>query len=674
MTDLSFRSELAELDWSEDGLPFSVQFQDIYYSRGDALGESNHVFVQGNALEQRWSVAPAAPGTFVVAELGFGAGLNFLLTWRRWQEQGARHPGWRRLHYLAFERYPLRADDMQRLHLLWPQLTRYSRSLLDTMRSDCSGRHRFVLDKTVCLDLIIGDASTELARRSSQDNKVDAWFLDGFSPGKNPRLWHDDLFYLMAQHSAVGGTVATYSCAGSVRRGLQKAGFDVSKETGFSNKRHMLCGRMASSREIEVANRGPGVTNPWYLFPRSRSRQHEAVVIGAGLAGCHVAHSLARRDWRVRVVDAGNKVAAGASGIPQLALRCRLFNQADVPARFFVEAYCYASGFYQRLQADGDCGWHSSGLFQSDHAVNKRKALCASTLSKLYPDSVVHTVDSDLVFGSGQNQTGYWFERGGWADPVILCTRLLDSPHIQLSLNQSVSSLRRNQDQWQLLDQEGEIIESAETVVLACGDSVMNFIQARALQYELTVGQCTVVKPNEAGGLVAGQMRSVWSGERTLFPANHDTHTIAASYRKLDASLLPQAEDDRHNLEVAAQLLDGRVSDFHIVHSPVGIRANTRDRIPTIGHLPDFEAMEGLYGELSRNAKAKFSSPGVYHQGLYISAGHGSNGLASCPLAGEYLASLINGDCLPLDQEVMDALNPCRFLIQDLKKQRLQSG
>jgi tRNA 5-methylaminomethyl-2-thiouridine biosynthesis bifunctional protein len=71
---------------------------------------------------------------------------------------------------------------------------------------------------------------------------VDAWFLDGFAPSKNPQMWSAQLFEHMAKVTVKGGTVATYSVARTVCQGLEQAGFTIEKIPGFGKKRHMLTG------------------------------------------------------------------------------------------------------------------------------------------------------------------------------------------------------------------------------------------------------------------------------------------------------------------------------------------------------------------------------------------------------------------------------------------------
>ena len=109
---------------------------------------------------------------------------------------------------------------------------------------------------------------------------------------------------------------------------------------------------------------------------------------------------------------------------------------------------------------------------------------------------------------------------------------------------------------------------------------------------------------------------------------------------------------------------------LEVLGNHTAVRANTRDRLPMVGMIPQSEAMSKRYAALAQNAHKQFTETGSYHPNLYVTAGHGSNGLATTPLAGEYIASLITNGALPIDRDIMNALNPTRFQIQDLKKQR----
>ncbi|MGC8203051.1 tRNA (5-methylaminomethyl-2-thiouridine)(34)-methyltransferase MnmD [Aliiroseovarius sp. PTFE2010] len=217
----------AALSWRDGGVPVSERFDDPYFSITDGLAETRHVFVQGNDLPNRFHDG------FHVAELGFGTGLNLLTTVLAWQDAGA--PG--RLHFTSFEAYPMRAPDMDRALAAFPQAHAIAAPLLDMRARGDTQLHT----DTLSLRLVLGDARATLP---AWDGQADAWFLDGFSPAKNPQLWGQALMGDVARHTAPGGTFATYTAAGHVRRALDGAGFDVTRAPGFGRKRHMSIGRL----------------------------------------------------------------------------------------------------------------------------------------------------------------------------------------------------------------------------------------------------------------------------------------------------------------------------------------------------------------------------------------------------------------------------------------------
>ena len=213
-----------DLDW-RDGIPVSRAFDDPYFSLAGGLEETRHVFLSGNRLQER-----LADG-FHIAELGFGTGLNLLATALLWQGMGA--PG--TLRFTSFEAFPMAAEDMARAHAAFPETAAISAELL---RQWGAGAREIALPG-IRLTVIPGDARDTLPR---WQGKADAWFLDGFSPAKNPELWSPGLMAEVARHTAPGGTFATYTAAGAVRRALAEAGFTVIRLPGYARKRHMTAG------------------------------------------------------------------------------------------------------------------------------------------------------------------------------------------------------------------------------------------------------------------------------------------------------------------------------------------------------------------------------------------------------------------------------------------------
>ncbi|WP_170754513.1 tRNA (5-methylaminomethyl-2-thiouridine)(34)-methyltransferase MnmD [Ruegeria lacuscaerulensis] len=210
----------AELTWRDGQIPVSDRFDDPYFSLQNGLEETRHVFLAGNDLPARF-----APG-FRIAELGFGTGLNLLTVWSAWEKSGQSTP----LTFTSFEAYPMVRDDMSRALAAFPELAQWAERFLATWRGGICDLG------TLHLEVIEGDARQALP---AWQGLADAWFLDGFSPAKNPELWGADLMQQVFDHTAQDGTAATYTAAGFVRRGLEDAGFAVTRAPGFGRKRHM---------------------------------------------------------------------------------------------------------------------------------------------------------------------------------------------------------------------------------------------------------------------------------------------------------------------------------------------------------------------------------------------------------------------------------------------------
>jgi tRNA U34 5-methylaminomethyl-2-thiouridine-forming methyltransferase MnmC len=223
-------TQKADVIWRDGDVPVSVLFDDPYFSRADGLAETRHVFLAGNGLPERFR-----PG-FHVAELGFGCGLNALAAATAWAAAGMAGA----LRFTSFEAWPMDAADMARALAGWPELAPLAAPLVAAWSQ---GARRIALPGRD-LEIIEGDARETLP---AWTGSADAWFLDGFSPARNPELWEPALLAQVARRSAPGGTFATYSAASAIRESLAAAGFDVIRAPGFGAKKHMSRGVLRAS-------------------------------------------------------------------------------------------------------------------------------------------------------------------------------------------------------------------------------------------------------------------------------------------------------------------------------------------------------------------------------------------------------------------------------------------
>ncbi len=238
--------EQNHIEFDENGLPYSKVFEDKYFCAEDGLGESEYTFCRGNNLKERFRDLSDEDGDFTIIETGFGSGLNFLCAWKLWREVSPQNA---QLHYISLDQYPMTVSDLDRTLSLWPSVQNYKEKLTKEYsafneRCNCAQFEESNVKVTVIFDHVNQALDTMIA----QSILADAWFLDGFAPSKNPDMWSQGVFERMAQLSQAKATMATFTSAGFVMRGLRSSGFDVNKVQGFGSKRHMLSGTFKGAK------------------------------------------------------------------------------------------------------------------------------------------------------------------------------------------------------------------------------------------------------------------------------------------------------------------------------------------------------------------------------------------------------------------------------------------
>ena len=238
-------NQQAVIEW-RDGQPYASAFQDVYFSTDNGLLETDYVFLQGNELSNRWQSLNA--NTFTIAETGFGTGLNFLCAAKLWLETAPKEA---RLHFISVEKHPLSLVEITTALRLWPTLNALSEPFLAQYERLLNGATSILFDNRIQLSLLIADATEAYQSNYVEHTNliVDAWFLDGFAPAKNPDMWQATLFKNMALLSNTSTTFATFTSASAVRRALINAGFVVIKQSGFGKKREMLRGHFVGAKD-----------------------------------------------------------------------------------------------------------------------------------------------------------------------------------------------------------------------------------------------------------------------------------------------------------------------------------------------------------------------------------------------------------------------------------------
>lgn len=631
------------IDW-RNGQPYSTRFEDVYFSTNAdnpqaGIAETEYVFLKHNQLAERWQ--SLCESTFSIAETGFGTGLNFLCTCKLWL---ATAPESARLHFISIEKYPLTLSQMQQAHAIWDDLATISQALLAQYSALTEGVNRISLfSGRILLTLHIGDIQSRLPDIRTA---IDAWFLDGFAPAKNPEMWKPTLFAHMARLSNSQSTFATFTSAGVVRRELLAHGFAVNKATGYGKKREMLFGQYDHENN-----------------PKKTSHPNSVIIIGAGIAGCATAYALAIRGIKVTLLDRHEAIAQEASGNPIGVLYPRLAANPNTADAIALSSYLYTLRLLNQLALNqtqfGPCG-----LLQL--AFNERETARIEGIAErqLNEDIVryVHADGASALAGIPLSHAGLYFPNGGWVNPQAFCQALIEHPNIAVHKHARVDQLAKQADAWHVSTSQGEQYV-AEAVVITNANDALQLAPSAHLPITAVRGQMTSV----AAIAQSEGLNSVVCTEGYLTPAIQGVHCLGATFDNRDTSLDVREADNQSNIQMLEQM---SLQLMGLKHQPMQGRATLRcatpDYLPLVGQL--LNAPE-LVASPPKHKTSAHALP--WHEGLYVNIGHGTKGLTTAPLCAELLASMMVDDPLPLEPLLAQALEPNRFLLKTLGLKRL---
>ncbi|QXG42554.1 bifunctional tRNA (5-methylaminomethyl-2-thiouridine)(34)-methyltransferase MnmD/FAD-dependent 5-carboxymethylaminomethyl-2-thiouridine(34) oxidoreductase MnmC [Pseudomonas viridiflava] len=648
----------AQIDWDEQGNPHSRTFSDVYFSTESGLEETRHVFLVQNDLRRRFTELPEN-GRLIIGETGFGTGLNFLCAWQLFDE--CARPG-ARLQFVSVEKYPLSRDDLQRALALWPELAAFADPLLDQYVAVHEGFQRMVFDQgRITLTLLIGDALDMLPQL---DGQIDAWFLDGFAPAKNPEMWTPELFAELARLSTTATTIGTFTSTGWVRRALNAAGFKMKRVPGIGHKWEVLRGTYIAWPEEAVP---VPAAKPWFARPPALHNERKALVIGAGLAGCATAESLANRGWQVSLLERHAAPAQEASGNPQGVLYLKLSAHGTALSQLILSGFGHTRRLLERLQRGVD--WDGCGVLQLtfDDKEGKRQA----QLAEAFPESLLQLLDqsaaearSGIRLASG----GLFYPEGGWVHPPALCDKQATHPNIRLMAHHEALELRQVGGQWQAWDNE-RLIDSAPVVVLAGAADIKQFAQSAELPLKRIRGQITRLKETEASTALS----TVVCAEGYVAPARLGEHTLGASFDFNSVDLTPNLADHLGNLQMLEDISHDLVQRLEAadllpehLQGRAAFRCTSPDYLPIVGPLADREAFMEAFAALGKDARQVPDVTCPWLDGFYVNSGHGSRGLITAPLCAELLAAWLDNEPLPLPRSVAEACHPNRFALRGL--------
>ncbi|MBL7636331.1 bifunctional tRNA (5-methylaminomethyl-2-thiouridine)(34)-methyltransferase MnmD/FAD-dependent 5-carboxymethylaminomethyl-2-thiouridine(34) oxidoreductase MnmC [Atlantibacter hermannii] len=655
----------ATLDFNNEGTPVSRDFDDVYFSNDNGLEETRYVFLGGNQLPARFAQHPRT--LFTVAETGFGTGLNFLTLWQAFDAFCTNHPDatLNRLHFVSFEKFPLQAEDLARAHAAWPELAPWAEKLHRQWPPLLPGCQRLLFDNgRVTLDLWLGDVNDLIPELDDAlQGQVDAWFLDGFAPAKNPDMWTPQLFNAMARLARPGATLATFTSAGFVRRGLQDAGFTMQKSKGFGRKREMLTG------VLENALPARSLT-PWYQCQAAQG--DDVAIVGGGVASALLALALLRRGKQVTLYCEDDAPAQGASGNRQGALYPLISHSNPALTRFFPAAFSFARRLYDALPVAFDHDWCGVTQLGWDE---KSAAKIAEMLALDLPENVARGVDAHAVLARSGVETGCGgieYPLGGWLCPAQLTAgamTLAEQQGLTVHYRRAVKQLLHD-ERWQVICADGQQA-AHDAVVLANGSKLNQFEQTAMQPVYAVAGQVSHIPTSP----LLSALRQVLCYDGYLTPVNpqNQHHCIGASYHRGMENAQYSEDDQQHNRQ---RLIDcfpdhawPREVDVSAGEARVGVRCATRDHMPMVGNVADYPALLEQYALLSRTSDMPEKVPAApVHPNLFMLGALGSRGLCSAPLAAEILAAQMCDEPLPMDGSTLAALNPNRLWVRKLLK------
>jgi tRNA 5-methylaminomethyl-2-thiouridine biosynthesis bifunctional protein len=629
----------ARLAFAANGAPYSEEYGDVYHSAEGGSAQARHVFLAGNGLPWRWQGKPL----FTILETGFGFGLNFLATWQAWRED-ARRCG--RLHFVSVEKHPFTQHDLEQLHARCPEFAAQAAELRAAWPMLVPAVHRLEFDSgRVVLTLALADAPKALRELRLA---ADAVFLDGFAPQKNAEMWTPATMKSIARLCAADATAATWSAATGVREALLEAGFEVEKKRGFARKREMLCARIDKRRVRAKSAFAPA--------------DRRALVIGAGIAGAAVCERLCARGWSVTLLErqaehAKDDLQAGVFH-PVLTPDDSLF------ARMTRAGFLHALVRWRTLEAAGhDPVWDECGALQlarnETEASAQRAALAAMTPPAEYAQYATRE-EASAHAGVPVAADGLWFPTSGWMKPASLVRAQLAAggARLEAHLGCEVARIACEGTYWRAFDSANKLLAEAPIAVLANAADAVRLAPSHAMRIRRVRGQLTFI-PEER--IVAPHVVVLRGG--FVLPAIRGVSIAGATYDFHDEDPAPRASSHEDNLERLRRILPGAAQsiDPATLDGRVGFRAVSPDRLPLIGALPDENADAPKNPQLATLAR---------QTGLYGAFAYGSRGLLWAGLGAEMLASLIEGEPLPLEARLADALDPGRCLLRSLRRGR----
>lgn len=697
----------AKVNFQTDGSPVSSEFDDIYFDASSTCSQSEQVFINANNIDKRWQqlskqshTADSELNEFIIAETGFGTGLNFLLTVEKFIAFKQQSQSNLLLKFISCEKYPLSKADLQRALALWPHLASLSKQLLSQYDYQDNCCQMTFADGDVTLLIYFSDATQAYsAINCSDEGLVDAWYLDGFAPQKNPSMWTSELFVQVARLAKKRSTLATFTVAKLVRQGLENVGFKIQKQknkanlnvnvgAGVSDAASAGAGLNEENEENEESVKNETLSAVYLGLRQGKKlngfkrrnadkteRPRHVSIIGGGLASACSALALAKKGIQVNLYCKDETLAEGASSNAVGAIFPLIHQQQDTISLFYQQGFEHAINLYKQLLEDGYEFSHGfDGLIEVAYKQALAKRVEHFNQHSPWPKSLIHGVSAnevDSIANISVGHPGLFMPNAGWVCPPELVKAVMqaaiDTGFCKVKTNRHISSIKQlDNGHWLLNTNKGQ--KTAKHVVVCAGADSLNIEVLNDLPLTQVRGQVSQMQTNDK---VQG-LKAVLCHKGYLTPQSNGIHCIGATFDKDDNDTASRSVDDEYNLTMLERCLGDIASwtNEDVKGSKARLRCCTPDHIPIVGQLPNVALHKEYYQHLSKDKNWHFEQPAPIYSGLFVLTGLGARGLCTAPLLAEILVSELCDEVYPVDDEMLFNLAPNRFVIRDLIKRK----
>lgn len=601
----------------KDNTPYSLDFEDFYFNSQEGVEESRFVYTEAFEWEECES--------FIIAETGFGIGLNFFLTLQNFLKTKKRP---KRLFYVSVEGFYLEPSFLREAYKrlgIYGEIKELLEQFLLFYPKCAKGIYRFYF-KDCFLDLIFDDISV-LKRLEFEAN---IWYLDGFSPSKNSLMFDENTLFEIARLSKLNATILSFSSSSFLQKNLKHCGFDVAKVKGF-RKREMVRAFLKHKKQM---------TNKEAYFQKvsAKFENKKVAIIGAGISGALLAYELSLRGFEVEIFEKNATLYEGASSNESGILSSLILNPQSVLGNFSLNAFVEASRFYRQI-----LDLKLKGVYEFAYTLQMQQRF--------------FTQKDNAYFQIAQNKA--FLDYGGHIYPKEILSSLFEKAGVKIYFNHHFSHYERENETFNLIFKNASKRCKFGILIYALGADAKDFLHYEAMLLSRVRGQLTHLKP-------FFKTEFPLSSKAYICPPKSNLQVIGATYDRLNVNPKGQRKDDEENLEKIKEFLRGD-EEIEIIGSRVGFRSYSSDRFCIAGAAYDEEFYKQNYKALLWHK----NKPQIFPQNipnLYLSLAQGSRAFSSSVLCARYLCALINDEPLGFYADFIPHIHPARFLIRKLKK------